>query len=191
MFTGTPRQPFVSPNGQWIGFIDGNSTLKKVAVTGGTAVTVTTIDGPTPRGATWLPDDTIIFATTNAATGLQRVPASPGGTPTVLTRPDRAQGEANSDWPEAMPDGRAVLFTVLAATGGLEAAQVVVLDLTTLTRTVLVRGGSHGHYLPTGRLLLRHAGHAAGDTVNPTRLESIWHVSGGRPIRGDNRLLVP
>ena len=45
-----------------------------------------------PRGATWGPDDTIIVATANLATGLQRVGAA-GGPTTVLTRPDRAQGE--------------------------------------------------------------------------------------------------
>ena len=47
VFTGSPRGPFVSPDGQWIGFVDGGNILKKVAVTGGTAVTVTTVDGPT------------------------------------------------------------------------------------------------------------------------------------------------
>ena len=49
------RGPFVSPDGQWIGFTDG-SVLKKVAVTGGPTVTVTALDGAT-RGATWGPDD--------------------------------------------------------------------------------------------------------------------------------------
>ena len=66
-----------------------------------------------PRGATWAPDDTIIFATTDAATGLQRVAAA-GGPTTVLTRPDRAQGEADHLWPELLPGGRAVLFTITA-----------------------------------------------------------------------------
>ena len=54
---------------------------------------------------------------------------------TVLTRPDRAQGEADHFWPEMLPGGRAVLFTITALTGGLEAAQVAVLDLQTGTRT--------------------------------------------------------
>ena len=39
-------------------------------------------------------DGTIIFATTNATTGLQRIAAA-GGEPTVLTRPNRAAGEAD------------------------------------------------------------------------------------------------
>ncbi len=31
VFTGTPRGPFISPDGQWIGFWDNTSQLKKVA----------------------------------------------------------------------------------------------------------------------------------------------------------------
>ena len=49
MFTGAPRGPFVSPDGQWIGFVDGITVLKKVAVTGGPAVTLATLDGSSPR----------------------------------------------------------------------------------------------------------------------------------------------
>jgi hypothetical protein len=35
---------FVSPDGQWIGFRDGLGVLKKVAVAGGPAITLATID---------------------------------------------------------------------------------------------------------------------------------------------------
>ena len=106
--------PFVSPDGQWIGVFDGASApaLKKVAITGGPAVTLGRPDGPT-RGASWGADGTIIFATTNATTGLQRIAAA-GGEPTVLTRPNRAAGEADHVWPEILPGGQAVLFTITA-----------------------------------------------------------------------------
>jgi hypothetical protein len=114
MFTGGPRGLFVSPNGQWIGFLDGGVGLKKVAVTGGPAVTLATLDAPS-RGATWGPEDTIIVATASGTTGLQQVGAS-GGSTTVLTRPDRALGEADHLWPEFLPGGRAVLFTITALT---------------------------------------------------------------------------
>jgi serine/threonine-protein kinase len=148
VFTGAPRGPFVSPDGQWIGFVEGTISLKKVAVTGGPAVTLATLDS-NPIGATWGPDDTIIIATASVATGLQRVAAT-GGSTTVLTRPDRAQGEADHFWPELLPGGRAVLFTITAVTGGLDAAQVAVLDLQTGTRKILVRGGSQAYYVPSG-----------------------------------------
>jgi serine/threonine-protein kinase len=86
---GSLRGPFVSTDGQWVGFVDNTSTLKKVAITGGPLITLASLDGGS-RGATWASDNTIIFATDNPATGLQRVSAA-GGTPEVLTRPDRAR----------------------------------------------------------------------------------------------------
>src|SRR5258705_12518226 len=134
VFTGAPHGPFISPDSQWIGFVDG-TILKKVAVTGGPAVTLATLDG-TLRGATWGPENTIIVATANPVIGLQRVAAA-GGPTTDLTRPDRAQGEADHFTPELLPGGRAVLFTIVAARGGLDAPQVAVLDLQTMTRKIL------------------------------------------------------
>ena len=82
------RAPFVSPDGQWVGFMDSVVMLRKVSITGGPPITLANLEALASRGATWAPDNTIIFATTNPATGLQRVSAD-GGTPEVLTRPDR------------------------------------------------------------------------------------------------------
>jgi serine/threonine-protein kinase len=170
VFTGAPRGLFVSPDGHWIGFGDGIAALKRVALTGGPAVTLATLDG-NGRGATWGPEDTIIVATNNQATGLLRVPAA-GGPTTVLTRPDGAQGEGDHVWPEMLPGGRAVLFTITALTGGLDAAQVAVLDLRTGMRTVLVRGGSHAHYMPSGHLVYAAAGTLRAVAFDLARLET-------------------
>ena len=167
---GALRAPFVSPDGQWVGFLDSSTTLRKVAITGGPPITLARLDGA-PRGATWAPDDTIIFATSNPATGLQRVSAA-GGTPEVLTRPDHAQGEADHLWPEILPGGRAVLFTITSQTGGLDTAQVAVRDLRTGTQKVLLRGGSHGHYVPSGHLVYVAAGTLRAIPFDPTRLET-------------------
>ena len=170
VFTGMPIGLFTSPDGQWIGFTDGRGTLRKVAVTGGPAVTLATLDTTGPSGATWGPDDTIIAATENVATGLQRVSAS-GGSVDVLTRPDRARGEADHVWPEMLPGGRAVLFTITALTGGLGASQVAVLDLQSGTYRVLVRGGSHAHYVPSGHLIYGEAGTLRAVAFDLARLE--------------------
>ena len=167
---GAVRGPFVSPDGQWVGFVDSVTTLRKVAITGGPPITLASLDGA-PRGATWAPDDTIIFATSNPATGLQRVSAA-GGTPEVLTRPDHAQGEADHLWPEILPGGRAVLFTITSQTGGLDTAQVAVRDLRTGTQKVLLRGGSHGHYVASGHLVYVAAGTLRAIPFDPTRLET-------------------
>src|SRR5262245_12585579 len=52
--------PFVSPDGEWVGFFS-TDTLRKVAITGGPSIEIAKYDGG-PRGATWGPD-TIIFST--------------------------------------------------------------------------------------------------------------------------------
>lgn len=151
------RGPFLSPDGRWIGYFDQLASLKKVAITGGSPVTVAQIDGAGPRGATWGDDDTIVFATSNSAVGLRRAPAA-GGEPVVLTRPNREAGEANHIWPEFLPGSNAVLFTITSATGALADAQVAVLDIKTGERKLLLRGASHAHYVPTGHLLYMAAG---------------------------------
>ena len=153
---GEPYGPFVSPDGQWIGFFDGVTALKKVAITGGPAVTLGR-PGGTAVGASWGADGTIIFATNIRTTGLLRI-AVAGGEPTVLTRPNRAGGEDDHLWPEILPGGQAVLFTITATTGGLDQAQVAVLDLRTGTQTVLIRGGSDARYVSSGHLVYAAAG---------------------------------
>ena len=146
------RDPFVSPNGEWVGFFDGPATLKKVAVTGGPVIQVASFDlAAAERGATWTADGTIIFATSTA--GLQRVSAD-GGTPVVLTRVDRARGEIAHMWPEPLPGGRAVLYTVAAETG----MSIALLDLGSGRTTILLRGGSHAQYVPSGHLVYATAG---------------------------------
>ena len=151
-----------------MGFVEGN-TLKKVALTGGPPVTIAQTGQV--FGATWAPDDTIIFATSDPATGLQRVSAA-GGAVSGLTQPAPARGELDHLWPEMLPGGRAVLMTITATTGGLAAAQVSVLDLVTGTHSVLVRGGSHGHYVTSGHLVYTAEGTLRAVRFDLTRLET-------------------
>jgi len=170
LFKGNPRGPFISPDGEWVGFFDATTILKRVAITGGPAVSIANLDGNS-RGATWLPGDTIVFATAAATTGLQQV-AADGGAVTVLTRPDRERGNADHLWPELLPDGQAVLFTILPISGRVEEAQIAVLDLKTRIQKVVMRVGSNGHYVTSGHLL-----YAAGNALravgfDPAKVEA-------------------
>ncbi len=74
------RGPFFSPDGQWIGFWAGGQ-LKKIAVTGGGAVTLCSL-GAGPLGADWTSDGTILFAQGN---GIWRVSAN-GGVPEQILK---------------------------------------------------------------------------------------------------------
>jgi serine/threonine protein kinase len=148
---GSPTQPFISPDGQWVGFFDG-ATLKKVAITGGPPVTVFPENRPGggPLGATWSADGTIVFAGSSGA-GLRKV-ADTGGVAETLATPDRAQGEVRYLRPEFLPGGRAVLFTILYAARGPDDTRIAVLDVETGAKTVLLTG-TQAKYLPSGHLV--------------------------------------
>ena len=166
-----PRAPFFSPDGRWIGFVEPVPvTLKKVAITGGPALELCRLDSAS-RGATWGDDGSIIFATAAPATGLQRV-SSAGGEPTVLTKPDRQRGEHDHLWPQFLPGGQAVLFTITPATGGVDASQVAVLELSTGTQKILMRGGSQAQYVSSGHLVYVAAGTLRAVAFDLRRLET-------------------
>ena len=149
---GAPRHPFFSPDGAWIGFFDGD-TIKKVATTGGPVVTICSIPPGGPRGAAWGPDGTIVFATLSRSAGLLAVSAA-GGQPATLTTLNPERGEANHWWPEFLPGGQGVLFTIVRD----DSSDVAVLDRRTGGQKILLRQGSHAHYVPSGHLVYATAG---------------------------------
>ena len=142
--------PFFSSDGEWIGFVDpaALTTLQKVPIFGGPAVTVT--DSPEPiLGASWGADDQIVFGTFTS--GLFRVPGG-GGEPEALTTLDTEQGEMTHRWPFIIPDRDAVLF-VIASGAPLPNGQLAVLDLDTGEVTRLGLAGVSPHYVSTGHLV--------------------------------------
>jgi eukaryotic-like serine/threonine-protein kinase len=169
------RQPFVSPDSRWIGYIDEETfEVKKVAVSGGSPITLTRLP-LSPRGATWADDATIIVATSNPAVGLLRIPAK-GGEPATLTTPDRAHGQLGHWWPSMLPGGHAVLFTIAADTP--EKSQIAVLDLDTGQHSTILRGGSHAQYVASGHLL-----YAAGRALYAAPFDLTRRAVVGEPVR--------
>lgn len=119
------RLPFFSPDGRWVGFwADG--ALQKVAVQGGAPVKI--CDLPVGfRGGSWGPDDTIILGGEN--TGLRRVSAR-GSEPVAITTPNMERREDYHAWPEMLPGGRDVLFTIhLSGAGDDSAIGVLSLEM--------------------------------------------------------------
>jgi serine/threonine protein kinase len=163
------RNPFISPDGNWIGFFDLNS-LKKVAINGGPAVTICSIEGA-PRGASWGSDDRIVFATNSNESGLLRVAAG-GGTPEVLTLPEPQKGQVDHLFPEVLPGARAILFAISSRTGSspAELAQIAVLNLATGEQKVLIQGGSNPRYA-SGYIVYGVAGTLRAVPFDVNRLE--------------------
>ncbi len=140
--------PFFSPDGQWIAFFAGGK-LKKISVVGGAAVTL--CDASTGRGGSWGEDGNIIFAPTRRS-GLSRV-SSAGGTPEAVTTLDEEKGEIAHRWPQVLPGGKVVLFTVESAGRTFEEATIQVQSLETGEKKTLQQGGYYGRYLPAGHLV--------------------------------------
>ncbi len=162
------RDPFFSPDSEWIAFF-ADGKLKKVSVSGGAVVTL--CDAPNDRGGTWAEDGTIFFTPRNlAGVGLSRV-SSAGGTPQALTTPDPSSQEITHRWPQALPGGKAVLYTAHSTFDNFDDASLVVHSLEGDTRKVLHRGGYHGRYLPSGHLVFMHEGTLFAASFDLDRLE--------------------
>jgi serine/threonine-protein kinase len=162
------RNPFFSPDGQWVAFF-AEGKLKKVAIGGGAAVTL--CEAPDDRGGSWGEDGTIVFTASPAAgVFLSRVSSS-GGTPEVLTKPDPAEGEVTHRWPQVLPGGRGVLYTASTIIGKYDGATIVAEVLPNGPRKVLVRGGYHGRYLPSGHLVYVREGTLFAAAFDLDRME--------------------
>jgi Tol biopolymer transport system component len=150
----SPYHPFFSPDGTWIGYATSGE-LRKVPVTGGTSLSICKVSRA--RGATWLPDNTIVFAASPDG-GLFKVSAS-GGEPQPLTTLDTTKKEASHRWPQALPGGEAVLFTSNPlVVGSFDQASLEVVVLKTGARRVVHSGGSYGRYVPSGHLVYVNKG---------------------------------
>jgi serine/threonine-protein kinase len=97
----------------------------------------------------------MVLAATQVA-GLLRVGAD-GGAPRPLTQLDVARGETSHRWPQVLPGGRWVLFTVGIDGAGYDDAQLDAVSLASGERRRLWTGGSHGRYA-AGHLFFAQAG---------------------------------
>ena len=139
--------PFVSPDGDWVGFkVVGAARLQKVPIFGGPPTLVA--DLPGVFGASWADDDQIVVG---SPLGLFRVPAD-GGTPEQLTAPDSEALEIGHAWPSVIPGRQAVLF-VQYGPSGITDGELAALDLDTGQVTRLGVAGMSPRYVSTGHLV--------------------------------------
>ena len=173
------QQPFFSPDGKWVAFF-AQGQLQKAEVTGGTPILLA--EAAFPHGGTWNRNDTIIYAA-SLGSGLLRIPAG-GGTPEALTKPDGAAEGYAHVYPQVLPGGQSVLFTIWGQTQGgavlsLDSARwEMVLPSTTWASAIFdATGGT------TGRLLVvdQAAGIRAApfDAARPARTSADTSVLAG------------
>jgi len=139
--------PFFSPDGKWIAFF-ADYKLYKVPAWGGLPKALCNWGG-TAFGASWAPDDTIIFG--QGSLGIWRVPAD-GGEPKILVAPDPDKRQVFHG-PQLIKDGKWLLFTLGTLDAPWDDAQIVVQSLETKERITLIQGGRDARYLPTGHVI--------------------------------------
>jgi serine/threonine protein kinase/Tol biopolymer transport system component len=136
---GDAQQPFFSPDGQWIGYWSAaKSQLNKIVVAGGAPVVL--CDVGFFYGASWNADDTITYG--QFGRGIMKVSAK-GGSPESLM----ATGIRPVGFPQILPDGRSVLFTLSEAP-----TRIMVHSYKSGESKELLKGDT-ARYLPTGHII--------------------------------------
>ena len=132
-----------------MGFSTSAGELKKVALNGGVPTTLSS--GRDLRGATWGPNDTIVFA--ELWSPLRRISASGGAAEALATNAPKM----NVRWPSFLPNGDKVLYTVSDFSGDYENASLAVLSLKSAKSQIVLKGATYGRYVPTGHLTYLHS----------------------------------
>ncbi len=174
--TAGGSQPTFAPDGRSLAFF-ADRKLKRVPRAGGAAIVVAEIGG-NPRGASWGEDGTIVLAP-HQNSGLFRVSAA-GGTLEPLTRLDESADEASHRWPQVLPGGTHVLFTVAVEDGTYDEARVEVVSLATGERKRVHEGGAHARYVASGHLVFVRGG----------RLLAVPFDAAGLQVRGTPQVVV-
>jgi len=147
--------PFFSPDGQHVGFLTESQQVQFASIDGGPPIVVTdTLVGVT--GASWGRDG-FIYADGRRSVGLVRVEAKPGAVPKWFTALDTARGEFDHTWPDALPNGKGVLFTIIfngknALRPGTTFA-IGVAEIPSGKHRVLVSDAMYARYAASGHLL--------------------------------------
>src|SRR2546426_3454106 len=147
--------PFFSPDGSKVGFLRVQD-VQIASINGAPPITVTdTLTGTS--GASWGPDGFIyVDANTNGG-GLLRVEAKPGAKPSWFTVLDTASGEFDHTWPDVLPNGKGVLFTVRFSgkygAKGRTSSAIAVADIPSGKYRVIVDDAMYARYASSGHLL--------------------------------------
>jgi hypothetical protein len=158
--------PFPSPDGRSVAFFAGLK-LKRVALDGGPTAVVADVGG-NPRGGLWLADGTIVLAPSQTS-GLARV-SDRAGPLVPLTR--LAPGEQSHRWPQAVPGGKRVLFTMAPKDKWYDDARLETVDLGSGERKVVLEHAAQGWLTADGRgLVFSRGGRLHAVPVDPVTLE--------------------
>jgi Tol biopolymer transport system component len=155
--------PFWSTDSRYVGFWQGQQ-LKKVSIGDSHSQTIAPVSGYPV--ATWNKDNVIVFSADGI---LYRIPAA-SSTPEAFIRPAAPRKETEIGWPEFLPDGDHLLFTV--ASEDPQAAGLWVISMASGDRKRLSALPARAKYSPaTGQLLYLKDGRIETQAFDDKRLE--------------------
>ena len=146
--------PFFSPDGNYVGFL-GEAKVQFAPINGGPPVTVTdTLTGV--AGASWGRDG-FIYVDGEGSLGLVRLEAKPGQVPKRFTVVDTARGEFDHLWPDALPNGKGVVFSVMfkqrSGVEGRRTSGIAVAEIPSGKHRMIVDDAMYARYAASGHLL--------------------------------------
>jgi serine/threonine-protein kinase len=167
--------PFFSPDGEWIGYFAHGGRLRKVRVSGGGSIELTSSGNETYVIGAWLDDGRIVFV--DGAGGMSSVPGD-GGPPSIVRPTDPAhRDDPSSFWP--LPGSRGILFTGCPGNCASGSAAYVY-EFEADTVRMLVPNAAGVWYSPTGHLL--YASREGGLFAARFDLGRMAVISGAVPV---------
>ena len=149
------RVPFVSPDGQWVGFWMGGA-LRKVRIEGGEAVTLCALPSRFgPNGASWGDGEIIVFGDPRSGR-LMRVSGS-GGVPAPVTAEVPSGSQRAHVTPFVLPGGAHVLYADASWRDAAE-ARLMVQPLDGGESRLVMPSATDGRVLPSGQLAFMRLG---------------------------------
>jgi len=146
--------PVFSPNGKWIAFM-ADFAIKKVSLDGPVSTVLKVGDA---RGLSWASEDSLIYSP-EPATGLFKISAN-GDNRQAISQLDEAKKERTHRWPQVLPNGKAVIFTVggVDSPDSYERANIEAVILATGERRIVMQNASMARYVTTGHLVFARGG---------------------------------
>ena len=172
--------PFFSPDGEWVGFF-ANGKLLRVSFAGGEPIEIADAHA-IARGGSWGENDSNIFS--ESGSRLARV-SSAGGPVETLTTLNNAEGEYGHAWPQWLPDGRHVLFTIWRAADQLRYSTALLSLDTGTWSDVIEENASGARYVESGHLLYTYG--PGSDRFRPLPLRGLANRHSGVQPRGSGQ----
>ncbi|MHC4071553.1 MAG: protein kinase domain-containing protein, partial [Planctomycetota bacterium] len=176
--------PFFRPDGEWIGFFAKDESmaqcaLKRVRTQGGVPEFICRV-APTPCGGCWSQDNFIIYSSIYHISLIKI--AAFGDAREYVARADPNNGEHGQAWPDILPEGKGVLYTVWGGDSFTDYRTMIKWSGIDKPQELLPNS-SFARYVPTGHIVFLRAGSLQAVRFDIDR-------PGPEAIRGEPKILL-